>query len=343
MLRLFAVLLTLISAAALAILTWPSFFGLSQWYPIAQLIAFRGILAVSFLALTILFLLLCFIRPIRSFALSMTIILSLATLINGIMVFQQSSGNDVLPDRGANSIRVMTWNTAGDATDAETIARIAVAMDADVITLPETTISTGEQVAILMRDMGSPMWAHHTDNKQTPWDASSTTVLISPDLGDYSVVTSSVNGTENTGVVPSVVAMPVNGKGPIIVASHAVAPRPENMSQWRSDLSWLADQCPGGSVIMAGDFNATIDHMSPLGLDGADMGRCYDATAGTNNAAIGTWPSSLPPLLSAPIDHVLTTENWTASAAVVLTSMDDSGSDHRPLVVQLEPNVAKLP
>lgn len=343
MLRFLAVLFTLASAAGAAILTWPAFFGLSQWYPIAQIIAFRGALALAFLALTIFFLLLCFIRAIRGFAFSLTIIFALAALVNGIIVFQQSSSDQALPDRGDSSIRVMTWNTAGAATDAATIARIAVAMDADVVTLPETTISTGEEVAVLMRELGSPMWAHHTNNEQTPWDASSTTLLISPELGDYAVVTSSVNGTENTGIVPSVVAMPVNGQGPTIVASHAVAPRPENMEQWRADLSWLADQCAGGSVILAGDFNATVEHLRPLGLDGADLGRCYDAAYANNNASFGTWPSSLPPALGTAIDHVLTTSNWTATSAVVLSSMDDSGSDHRPLVVQLEPNSAKLP
>ena len=57
----------------------------------------------------------------------------------------------------------MTWNTAGSATPPETVAQIAVAMDADIVTLPETTIETGEQVAIAMRDLGHPMWAHHAE------------------------------------------------------------------------------------------------------------------------------------------------------------------------------------
>ena len=36
-------------------------------------------------------------------------------------------------------------------------------MDADIVTLPETTIETGEQVALAMRDLGHPMWAHHAE------------------------------------------------------------------------------------------------------------------------------------------------------------------------------------
>ena len=104
----------------------------------------------------------------------------------------------------------MTWNTAGSATPADAVAKIAVAMDADIVTLPETTIETGEQVAIAMRELGHPMWAHHAEYGTDGWDARSTTLLISPDLGDYSVIESSQDGTSNTSTVPSAVAMPTS-------------------------------------------------------------------------------------------------------------------------------------
>jgi endonuclease/exonuclease/phosphatase (EEP) superfamily protein YafD len=45
----------------------------------------------------------------------------------------------------------------------------------------------------------------------------------------------------------------------------------------------------------------------------------------------------MPALAGAPIDHVMATDAWTPVGSVVLTSMDGSGSDHRPLVVQLDP------
>ena len=88
---------------------------------------------------------------------------------------------------------------------------------------------------------------------------------------------------------------------------------------------------------MAGDFNATIDHMDRLDVDGGDLGRCHDAAIATGSGAVGTWSTDWPALLGTPIDHVLATDAWTATGSVVVTSLDDSGSDHRPLVVQLEP------
>jgi endonuclease/exonuclease/phosphatase (EEP) superfamily protein YafD len=231
----------------------------------------------------------------------------------------------------------MTWNTAGPATPAEAIAKVAVAMDADIVTLPETTIETGEQVAVAMRELGHPMWAHHAEYGTDGWDARSTTLLISPDLGDYAVIESSQDGTSNTSTVPSAVAMPTSGHGPIVVAAHAVAPRMSYMQHWRDDLQWLADQCGTANVILAGDFNATIDHMASLGIDGGTLGRCHDTASETGNGSVGTWATEMPALLGAPIDHVMATSDWRPTGSIVLRSMAASDSDHRPLIVQLEP------
>jgi len=187
-----------------------------------------------------------------------------------------------------------------------------------------------------MRERGNPMWVH--EENYEGWDATYTTLLISPDLGDYSVVESQSSGTTNTSIVPSVVAMPVDGDGPTIVAVHAVAPRQDDMADWRNDLRWLADQCASENVIMAGDFNATVDHMDRLGTDGGDLGRCIDATRTTGNGAVGTWDTAWPALLGTPIDHVMSTDVWRATGSVVLTSLDGTASDHRPVIVQLEPS-----
>ncbi|KAA9110258.1 endonuclease/exonuclease/phosphatase family protein [Microbacterium rhizomatis] len=337
MLRLLGILFALLCAAAAAILTWPQFFHLERTFPIAQLVSFRGLVALGFAALMLVALLLAIIRPIRAFALSLALIALVAGGANGAIVFSRGMGTDALPAKTEASVRVMTWNTAGTATSPQEIAQIAVAMDADIVTLPETTIETGEQVAIAMRDLGHPMWAHHAANPSTQWDAGSTTLLISPSMGSYSVIESSQDGTSNTSTVPSAVAMPTTGDGPIVVAAHAVAPRQSYMQDWRSDLQWLADQCAADNVIMAGDFNATLDHMSGLGTDGGALGRCHDAAAETDNGGVGTWTTAFPALLGAPIDHVMASANWRATGSVVLRNLDASGSDHRPLIVQLEP------
>jgi endonuclease/exonuclease/phosphatase (EEP) superfamily protein YafD len=336
-LRLVGILATVLCAGAAAVLTWPQFFHLERTYPLAQIVAFRGLVLVGFAVVLVLALLLAIARPIRGFAAALAVVAVLAGVANAGILLSRGVGSDTLPTKGAGSIRVMTWNTAGAATSPDDIARTAVAMDADVVTLPETTIDTGEKVALAMRDLGHRMWAYHTQYGAHGWDASSTTVLISPRLGTYSVIESSADGSSNTSTVPSAVAMPTSGKGPIIVAAHAVAPRQEYMGRWQHDLQWIADQCSAKNVILAGDFNATVDHMSGLGVDGGTMGRCHDAVGATGNGAVGTWPTSMPALAGAPIDHVMATDAWKPVGSVVLRSMDGKGSDHRPLVVQLDP------
>ncbi|MET0297046.1 MAG: endonuclease/exonuclease/phosphatase family protein [Microbacterium sp.] len=337
MLRLLGILVTVLCTVAAAVLTWPGFFRVDRLFPIAQAVSFRGLLAAGFLAAAVLLLLVAIIRPLRAFALSLAIVAAFGGIANGVILASRGLGVDALPEKTGTSVRVMTWNTAGPATAPDTVAQMAVAMQADVVTLPETTIETGEQVAVAMRELGHPMWAHHADNPSTQWDAGSTTILISPELGDYAVIESSRDGTSNTSTVPSAVAMPTSGDGPIIVAAHAVAPRQAYMQQWRDDLQWLADQCATANVIMAGDFNATIDHLGGLGVDGGALGRCHDAAVETGNGAVGTWSSRFPALLGAPIDHIMVSEHWTPTGSLVVRSLDGSVSDHRPLVVQLEP------
>ncbi|MCT9820448.1 endonuclease/exonuclease/phosphatase family protein [Microbacterium sp. W1N] len=341
MLRLIGILVTLVAAMAAAVITWPQFFRLEQVAPIAQIVALRAGVVLGALAVAVVFLLLCLARPLRAFAGAIVTIALLTAAANGAILLVRGTGTDSLPDKDAGSIRVLTWNTAGAATDPTTIAQAAVAMQADIIALPETTLEAGTQVAVTMREMGHPMWAHHESYQDREgyeeWAANSTTLLISPDLGDYAVVQSTSDGTTGTSRLPSVVAMPVSGSGPVVVVAHAVAPRPQAMGDWSQDLQWLADQCGTDDVIMAGDFNATVDHMQRLGVDGGTLGRCSDAAQQTGNGGVGTWNTAWPKLLGAPIDHVLATKAWRPSGSVVLSGLDDAGSDHRPLVVQLEP------
>ncbi|MBN9182192.1 MAG: endonuclease/exonuclease/phosphatase family protein, partial [Microbacterium sp.] len=314
--RLVGILAAVLCAVAAAVLTWPPFFHLERTYPIAQIVSFRSLMVVGFGVVLVLALLLAIARPLRGFAAALAIIALVAGVANAGILFSRGMGSDTLPAKGADSIRVMTWNTAGAATSPDDIARTAVAMDADIVTLPETTIATGEQVALAMRALGHRMWAYHTQYGAHGWDASSTTLLISPRLGTYSVIESSADGTSNTSTVPSAVAMPTSGSGPVIVAAHAVAPRQEYMQRWRHDLQWIADQCAAKDVILAGDFNATVDHMSGFGVDGGTMGRCHDAVGATGNGAVGTWPTSLPAWAGAPIDHVMATSDWKATGSV---------------------------
>jgi len=338
-LRLLRALLLIGAAVVLLVFTWPQAFGLHNTWVVAHVVSFRAIAVVGAGAGILLLALVWFIRPLRRISSMAVVLLVLFGVANGAILasrgFTADTGSGSIE---AGSVTVLSWNTYGDAPGAEVIAALAVAEQADVVTLPETTEETGVLIAEAMRDAGRPMWVH-TLAFDLVSKARSTTLLISPDLGDYVVSNAAGSGPPgNTNVLPTVVAKPVNGSGPTIIAVHAVAPIEYEMSNWRSDLDWLAAQCQTDNVIMAGDFNSTLDHMSGRSSDtGSVLGNCADAALTAGAASVGTWPSSLPALLGSPIDHVLATPNWQVTALRVIESQDDAGSDHRPLVATLTP------
>jgi endonuclease/exonuclease/phosphatase family metal-dependent hydrolase len=107
------------------------------------------------------------------------------------------------------------------------------------------------------------------------------------------------------------------------------------VDEWTRGIDWVAEQCAGPDVILAGDLNSTLDHLSGLGRDGGSVGECQDAAQQAGTAAQGTWPASLPAALAAPIDHVLVGSAWEVRSFEVRTDFDDAGSDHRPVVAVL--------
>lgn len=327
------------TAALAAVLLWPQAFGLQNQWVAAHVVALRGVAAAGGAVAAVLFAVLAIPRRRRRFAVAMAVVFALFTAGQvAVLAVRGTGGGAAAPDEGADAsgaastVTVVSWNTLGEVPDAATIAGLALDEGADVVVLPETTEPLGEDVAVAMREGGSPMWVH-TQAYDDIAKARSTTLLISPDLGDYEVVSAGAPGPPgNTNTLPSVVADPVSGDGPRIVAVHAVAPIRWELRNWRSDLDWLAAQCAGDNVIMAGDFNATIDHFAWRGTDGGDLGRCRDAAAEAGSAALGTWPTGVPPLFGSPIDHVLATPGWAVEGFRVIESLDDAGSDHRPVV-----------
>lgn len=330
--RVLAAAVLLATAAALLAVTWPQLFGLQKTPVVAQFVSLRGlaVTGAGIAALILLFLALTN-RTIRRFTASLSLVLIIFVAANTAVLASRGFGGGALEDAAPSTVTVLSWNTLGDAPGAEAIAALAVESGADIVSLPETTTETAVAVAQLMKAAGRPMWAH-TFHYDLISKARSTSLLTSVDLGTYTVDTDH----RTTHVLPTVVAIPENGDGPTIIAAHAVAPIPSELNRWKLDLTWLADACSGGNVIMAGDFNSTIDHMAGLATTpGAALGNCFDAGVASGNGALGTWPTALPPLLGAPIDHVMATSDWTVTGMQVVESRDGAGSDHRPIVVQL--------
>lgn len=330
--RLLAAAVTLALAALLLVVCWPQLFGLERAAGVAQLVSLRGMAALVAFALVILLTLLALLSPVarRFFAGLAVLLLAFVIISVGVLGIRGFGSNDFQTKAPADVI-VLSWNTLGDAPGASAIARLALETDADFVALPETSHEAAVAVADELAAAGRPMQLLELQYDQIS-KARSTILLVNRALGAYRVDES----VESTAVLPSLVAVPVDGTGPVVVAAHPVAPIPGEMRNWRAGLDWLAERCAGDDVIVAGDINSTLDHWSALGSDRGIAG-CRDAARATGNAAVGTWPTSFPPLLGAPIDHVLATDAWEIIGFRVIEGADASGSDHRPVVAQLRP------
>ncbi|WP_010206176.1 endonuclease/exonuclease/phosphatase family protein [Salinibacterium sp. PAMC 21357] len=333
--RILAAIFIVAIAAVLIVAAWPQLFSLEQTAGIAQIVSLRGLAAaVAFVAVLGLTLISLLSARLHRFTASLAVIALVFCALTLAVLATRGFGSPGFETKAEGDITVLSWNTLGDAPGAPTIADLALVNDADVVTLPETTREMGIEVATLMAASGRPMWVHTLAYDQVS-KSRSTTILISVDLGEYDVDES----TRTTSTLPSLIAVPQDGDGPTFVAVHAVAPIQGEMANWRSDLDWLAEQCRASNVILAGDFNSTLDHYASL-TDGVDfaLGSCFDAASVTDNAALGTWPTQLPALLSAPIDHVMASNDWTVTGMRVIESHDGNGSDHRPILATLSPN-----
>ncbi len=327
-----AAALIVLVAGILLIAAWPQLFGL-QFQPIvAQVVSLRGMAAsIAAVVALILLLLALAVRPFRRLGASLAILLVLFVGVNAAVL--ATRGFDGSTAERAGSITVLAWNTLGDAPGAAAIAELGLSTGADIVSLPETSEETADDVAARMTAAGRPMTAHTLAFNRIA-KAKSTSVLVSTELGSYSQDSS----RGSTSVVPTLVMTSDDGSGPTIIAAHPVAPITGYLDAWQADLRWLATACTGENIIMAGDLNSTIDHYGPLANTTADsIGDCRDAALHTGDAAAGTWPANLPAVLGAPIDHVMATAEWTATSVSVIEDRDDSGSDHRPIVATLAP------
>lgn len=322
-------IVTLIVGLPLAvILVWPQAFGAQRTAVVAQLVAFRAPLAVALGVLAIVCAVVAVLRWRWAIAAGIAVVLGIAALGNGAVLLARAGGGATVFKGG---VTVAAWNTQGGAASPSSIAELVLATDADIVALPETDESASAEVVRLLGSEGRMMIAA-TTRGQDGDSPIPTSVLIDVDLGEYRLDLSA----GSTPGLPSGVWRPVDGSGPTIVAAHPEPPLPGVMDQWRSGLSWIAERCEDPDVIVAGDLNATVDHLYGLGDGPGLIGECDDAASQSGAAAAGTWPATQPTWLASPIDHVLVGSGWAVRRVRVLTSFDDAGSDHRPLVAVLD-------
>lgn len=353
----------LIGVLSLLIL-FPDFLGfasdsarLSVVYPFAQLIALRSGLVVGFGLMALVTGASALIRILRREGGRRTTAVALILLIAAVghawVLCSRGLGNDesapaAIAPAGSISADPADWDGGlttfsfnthySEAYKVELAVAIRRAA-ADVVVLPETSAEYGQAIADLLAQDGLRYTVFSAGDQKD--DADPTTVLVSAVIGDYEQAQAPAGAGHGTVLLRPAGEAELNGhRRPTILGVHTHAPVPGSMEEWLASVEVVVGQCRGAGsdgagqgpepgLVIAGDFNATLDH-APM----KDLGGCADAALETGIGGVSTWPtSSHTTLLGSPIDHVLAdSATWSARSASVLAL---SGSDHRALVVEL--------
>lgn len=114
-----------------------------------------------------------------------------------------------------------------------------------------------------------------------------------------------------------------------VVAVHPNPPLGPMVDKWNRALESFPSAGGGAVRVLAGDFNASLDHRALRDL----LGRGYaDAARRVGAGLTPTWPNGgrMPPLIA--IDHILVDERAGVSSFAVL---DVPGTDHRGVFTEL--------
>lgn len=305
-----------------------SWLPIGEMTPWAQLVAFRPQFGAGLLILAAVIGLL--VRAVRSLYLVLAVLaaISTATLIGRI--------SGTVTDTSAPAMTVLSSNVMADGASVDEIVELAVASRVDAIVLPEGSRQFASSVVEGARRRGVDLISQ-TDEPLDPIDGQVTHDRVATGPFPTSLLVKADLRPRFATALPGallgslVATVDVGGRQLSLVAVHPAPPLPGQVRQWRADIGEVARWCASPAVIV-GDFNATLDHPPFKRL--LDSG-CVDAAALSGHAVTGTWPSSWPLLLAAPIDHVLLAgQRRTVTAFAV---HDITGTDHRALLATVTP------
>ena len=306
--------------AGCAAFTLPDLVGLDKRSPFVQLVAFRQWELVADVGLlAILLILNRFFCRARAF---------LVPSAAGVLVVILAGASIVLPRAIAKPapttgtpLTVLSFNTFKGGADVQALAAIIAARQPDLVSLPEA----GPRFAAKLGPLVEPFGYRIETSRDRGADVDSVTALVSNRLGDVTVrigkETKAFPYLEITG----------GALGSLrFVAFHAAGPTPGDVGSWEHDLGVLPRWCTGSTpAIVAGDFNATLDHS----VLREGMAGCSDAAAQRGDGLIPTWsPTPGSQFFGPQIDHVILTPGIQAETFDVL---DSAGSDHRPILTRL--------
>jgi endonuclease/exonuclease/phosphatase (EEP) superfamily protein YafD len=225
------------------------------------------------------------------------------------------------PDPTGVRVRMMTINMRLGNADPRDLVRIADE-NADIVTVQELTSEAVRGLAAAGMVDTFPYQS---------LDAGEQAARVGV-YSRYPITDSTRIGSYGFGLVNACVRVDGVGQDTSVASVHFAAPWPRPIARWRSGiaafsktLTELTAQSGAGPILVAGDFNSTID-MRPFRRLLTNGYRDAAEQAGAGRTF--TYPSNrrFPPIIG--IDHVLT-RNCTA---VSMRTVEIAGTDHRALL-----------
>ncbi len=284
--------------------------GLERGWPLVQVIAYTQYgLLLSMLALLPVVLLR---RWVAAFFLTIAVIGFVLAVVP-----REFGTATVVP--GGQPVRILAANLYRGKADPEHLLRLAESRDADLLVLTELKPDFEEKLKSLGIDALYP----------------EKIVRVEPGAvgsGIYSRWPLVDHGRLDTRPMQPRVAVEVPASLPIeLVAIHPTAPSgPRSTREWGRDFGRMpAAGSANLPLVLAGDFNATLDHVNLRDL--IDTGY-VDAGSAVGRGLVSTWPSRLKWPLPVTIDHIL------AERGISVADYDVekiTGSDHRAVYAEL--------
>ncbi|MFF5214703.1 endonuclease/exonuclease/phosphatase family protein [Micromonospora sp. NPDC000442] len=228
------------------------------------------------------------------------------------------------PNAAGPTVRVLTANLLAGAADREAVVELVRTRQVDLLLVQELTPAAEAGLDRLGLDR---LLAHRQLNP----------VVGTPGSGLYARHPLSDGGIRRLrsawGFTQAYATVAVPGAPPVRVESaHPAAPYAiDQVEFWRADLAAQPAATPDGPLsILAGDFNATLDHGPLRTLLGTGY---VDAAASVGAGLTGTWgPYDGDPIPPVVIDHVLV-DRRIAVRDVTVHPLP--GSDHRMVLAEL--------
>ncbi|TWF74854.1 endonuclease/exonuclease/phosphatase (EEP) superfamily protein YafD [Pseudonocardia hierapolitana] len=307
-----------IGFVGVGLLTVPDLLGIDRVTPLAQLVSFRPYVLVGVAALVVVLVGLSW----RNRRLLLPAVALLVVLAVGVVMTVPRTRAEPSPV-GGRPLTVLAVNVLDGAADVTALAELIRDERPDLGALIEVGPWYRDRLAPLVEPLGYRFVTATGTDSDGVTDVFGVSALVAAHLGDVTVTIDESRPFPSVGIAGG-------GLGAMrFVAYHAVAPRPGDVSQWSTDLGELTRYCAGGTpTIVAGDFNATLDHSR---LREVTAG-CSDAATQRGQGLAPTWPAWMPDWFGAQIDHVFVTPPIAAEEFAV---RELAGSDHRAVLVRL--------